>query len=43
VPFPTRIAFGGPDRCTVYLGTLAMPHLLSFRAPLSGLPLRHWP
>lgn len=36
---PTSLAFGGPDRRTVYVGTLALPHLLSFRSPVPGLPL----
>jgi gluconolactonase len=36
---PTSLAFGGVDRCTVYVGTLALPHLLSFRSPVAGLPL----
>ncbi len=39
---PTGLAFGDEDRQTVYLGSLAMPHLVSFRAPLPGLPLLHW-
>ncbi|MEE4377048.1 MAG: SMP-30/gluconolactonase/LRE family protein [Candidatus Competibacteraceae bacterium] len=42
VQFPTSIAFAGLDLRTVYLGSLAMPHLLRFTAPVSGLPLRHW-
>lgn len=36
---PTSLAFGGPDRRTVYVGSLALPHLLSFRSPVAGLPL----
>jgi gluconolactonase len=36
---PTSLAFGGPDRRTVYVGTLALPHLLSFRSPVAGLSL----
>ena len=40
--FPTSIAFGGPDLRTVYMGSLAMPHLISFRSPVPGLPQVHW-
>jgi sugar lactone lactonase YvrE len=40
--FPTSVAFGGPDLKTVYMGSLAMPHLLSFESPVAGLPLQHW-
>ncbi|RME50309.1 MAG: SMP-30/gluconolactonase/LRE family protein [Caldilineae bacterium] len=40
--FPTSVAFGGPDLKTVYMGSLAMPHLITFRSPVAGLPLRHW-
>ena len=40
--FPTSVAFGGPDLRTVYLGSLAMPHLPTFRSPVPGLPLSHW-
>jgi gluconolactonase len=36
---PTSLAFGGPDRCTAYIGSLALPHLLSFRSPVAGLAL----
>ncbi|KYF65480.1 SMP-30/gluconolactonase/LRE family protein [Sorangium cellulosum] len=39
---PTSIAFGGPDLRTVYMGSLAMSRLISFRAPVAGLPLAHW-
>lgn len=42
VQFPTSVAFGGPDRKTVYMGSLAMPHLLSFQSPVAGLPMHHW-
>lgn len=33
---PTSFAFGGPDGRTVYVGSLAMPHLLTFRSPVAG-------
>lgn len=37
----TSIGFGGPDLKTVFMGSLLMPHLLSFASPVAGLPLRH--
>jgi sugar lactone lactonase YvrE len=37
----TSIGFGGPQLTTVFLGSLLMPHLLSFESPVAGLPLRH--
>lgn len=37
----TSIGFGGPDLTTVFMGSLLMPHLLSFESPVAGLPLRH--
>ncbi len=40
--FPTSVAFGGPDLRAVYVGSLGMPHLVSFRSPTAGLPLSHW-
>jgi gluconolactonase len=40
--FPTSITFAGDDLKTVYMGSLAMPHLLKFRSPVAGLPMRHW-
>ena len=36
------VTFAGPDLKTVYMGSLAMPHLLTFRSPIPGLPMRHW-
>lgn len=38
----TSVAFGGPDLRTVYIGSLAMPHLPIFRSPVPGLPMKHW-
>lgn len=38
---PTSVAFGGPDLQTVFMGSLGMPHLLTFRSPIPGLPLAH--
>lgn len=40
--FPASVTFAGPDLQTVYIGSLAMPHLLRFRSPVPGLPMRHW-
>jgi sugar lactone lactonase YvrE len=42
VQFPSSITFGGPDLKTVYVGSLAMPYLLTFQSPVAGLPMRHW-
>lgn len=42
VQFPSSVTFAGPDLRTVYLGSLAMPHLVTFTSPVPGLPLRHW-
>lgn len=33
---PTSLAFGGADRKTVYLGSLALSHLMTFRSPVAG-------
>ncbi len=40
--FPTSIAFGGSDLRTVYVGSLRMGHLVSFRSPVAGFPMYHW-
>jgi gluconolactonase len=37
----TSIGFGGPELKTVFMGSLMMPHLLSFESPVGGIPLRH--
>lgn len=42
IQFPTSVAFAGPDLRMVYMGSLLAPHLLTFRSPVPGLPLRHW-
>ncbi len=39
---PASVTFAGEDLRTVYLGSLGMPHLVSFRSPVPGLPMRHW-
>ncbi len=38
----TSVTFGSPDLRTVYVGSLGMSHLPTFRSPVAGLPLRHW-
>jgi sugar lactone lactonase YvrE len=38
----TSLAFGGPDRRTVYLGSLHGSCLYRFRATVAGAPLPHW-
>ena len=39
VPGLTSIAFGGPDRRTVFLGSVAGKRIPSFRSPVAGLVL----
>ncbi len=41
-PLLTGLAFGGPDRRTVLLGSLGGRRLPSFRAPVAGLEMAHW-
>ncbi|MDZ4239006.1 MAG: SMP-30/gluconolactonase/LRE family protein [Hydrogenophaga sp.] len=41
-PCMASITFGGPDLCTVYLGSLMGTTLASFRSPVPGFPLSHW-
>ncbi len=36
---PTSLAFGGPDRRTVYVGSLGLSHLVRFNSPVAGLPM----
>lgn len=33
---PTSLAFGGADGRTVYIGSLLLPHLVTFRSPVPG-------
>ncbi len=40
--FLTSVAFGGPDLRTVYIGSLGMSRLPTFRSPVPGLPMQHW-
>lgn len=42
IQFPVSVTFAGDDLKTVYLGSLAMPYLVTFRSPVAGLPMRHW-
>jgi sugar lactone lactonase YvrE len=41
-PWMASITFGGPDLCTVYVGSLLGTTLPSFRSPVPGLPMVHW-
>ena len=38
----SSIAFGGPDRRTVYLGNLLDQRIYSFRSPIPGAAPSHW-
>jgi len=38
----SSLAFGGPDRRTVYLGNLKDDRLYSFRSPVAGAEPAHW-
>jgi sugar lactone lactonase YvrE len=40
--FLTSVTFGGPDLQTVFLGSLTMGRLPTFRSPIPGLPMQHW-
>jgi len=39
---PASVTFAGRDLQTVYLGSLGMPHLVTFDSPIPGLPMGHW-
>jgi gluconolactonase len=41
-PGMASITFGGPDRKTVFLGSLMGSTIPYFRSPVAGLPLSHW-
>lgn len=41
VDFPASIAFGGPDRKTVYIGSIRSDHLVTFRSSVAGAPMWH--
>ncbi len=38
----TSVNFGGDDLKTVYMGSLAMNKLVTFRSPVAGMPMLHW-
>ena len=38
----TSVNFGGPDLRDVYIGSLALDRLLTFRSPVPGHPMPHW-
>jgi gluconolactonase len=38
---PTSIAWGGPDMCDVYIGSLATPYVLKGRSSVPGMPMVH--
>jgi gluconolactonase len=40
LPFPTSLAFGGDDGRTVFVGSLAAPHLFTFQSPVAGISSR---
>ncbi|MCF8168304.1 MAG: SMP-30/gluconolactonase/LRE family protein [Rhodoferax sp.] len=42
-PWMASVTFGGPDLCTVYLGSLLGTNIPYFRSPVPGLPMVHWP
>lgn len=39
--FPASLAFAGPDRQTVLVGSIRMDSLLKFRSPIVGAPMWH--
>jgi sugar lactone lactonase YvrE len=41
-PWMASITFGGPDLCTVYVGSLLGTTIPFFRSPVAGLPMVHW-
>lgn len=41
-PRMASITFGGPDLCTVFVGSLQGNTLPTFRSPVPGKPLAHW-
>jgi sugar lactone lactonase YvrE len=41
-PWMASLTFGGPDLCTVYIGSLKGTTLPCFRSPVPGLPMVHW-
>ncbi len=41
-PWMASVTFGGPDLCTVYIGSLKGKRIPYFQAPVPGLPMVHW-
>ena len=41
-PWMASVTFGGPDLCTVYLGSLLGTTIPFFRSPVPGQPMVHW-
>ncbi|MCO5090230.1 SMP-30/gluconolactonase/LRE family protein [Bosea sp. (in: a-proteobacteria)] len=39
---PTSVTFGGADLKTVYVGSLVLDRLATFRSPIAGEPMYHW-
>jgi sugar lactone lactonase YvrE len=38
----SSVAFGGPDRKTLYLGGLGLQAVQTLRSPVAGMPMEHW-
>ncbi len=38
---PTSVAWGGPDMCDVYIGSLEAPYVLRGRSSVPGMPMVH--
>lgn len=38
---PTNVSWGGPDLTDLYIGSVAMRHVLKLTSPVPGLPLAH--
>jgi sugar lactone lactonase YvrE len=41
-PWMASVTFGGPDLCTVHIGSLKGSRIPTFRSPVPGLPMAHW-
>ncbi|MCC0017625.1 MAG: SMP-30/gluconolactonase/LRE family protein [Rhodobiaceae bacterium] len=39
---PTSVTFGGDDLKTVFVGTIKMDRIPTFRSPVAGAPMYHW-
>lgn len=42
LPNVTSLAFGGPDLCTAYLGSVSGTRIARFRSPVAGVAPAHW-